>query len=114
MSQIPPLFQESQKLDKSELVDSLANKGPRIHKDMLIDQDFNPETRNLKTFVKHCEQVEATDNIAGAKFFASDKDSATKRKKKRLKSKDKNGKKRQQIRLFGLSCHSWQSYAHTK
>ena len=53
MAQMPPLFLESQKLDESELVDSLSNKAPRSHKDMLISQGFNPETRDLETFVEH-------------------------------------------------------------
>ena len=60
MAQLTPLFQESQKLDESELVDSLVNKVPR----------------------------------RGVKFAASDQDSDPKRKK-RLKSKDEHGKKRQ-------------------
>ena len=38
MAQLPPLFQESQKLDGSELVDSLANKALRKHKARLISQ----------------------------------------------------------------------------
>ena len=42
MAQMPPLFQYSQQLDESELVDSLANKAPRSHKDVLIAQGFNP------------------------------------------------------------------------
>ena len=42
---------------------------------MLISQGFNPETANLKTFVEHCERTETTDDIAGAKFSASDEDS---------------------------------------
>ena len=82
MSQMPPLSQESQKLDKSELVDSLSNKAPRSHKAMPTSQGFNPETRDIDKFVEHCEWAETTDNIAGAKFAASDKDSDTKRKKK--------------------------------
>ena len=77
MAQMPPLFQESQKLDESELVDSPANKAPRSHKAMLIFQGFNPETENLETFVEHCERAETTDNISGAKFAASDEDSDT-------------------------------------
>ena len=36
MAQLPPLFEDSQMLDESELVDSLANKAPRAHKAMLI------------------------------------------------------------------------------
>ena len=53
MAQLPPLFEDSQMLDESELVDSLANKAPRTHKAMLISQGFNPETANLETFVEH-------------------------------------------------------------
>ena len=72
-------------LDESELVDSLANKVPRSHEAMLISQGFNPETANIETFVEHCERAETTNNIAGAKFVASDKDSEP-RKKKRTKT----------------------------
>ena len=95
MTQLPPLFQESKKLDESELVDSLAKKAARSPKAMLISQGFNPETGDIEKFVEHCERVETKDNIAGANFAASDEDSDTKRNKKRVKSKDEHGKKRQ-------------------
>ena len=115
MAQMPPLFQESQKLDESELVDFLTNKSPRSHKAMLISQGFNPETGDLETFVEHCERAETTDNIAGAKFSASDKDSDTKKKKKRLKFKgqDEHGKKhqKQHSKLY-CSLHS-ENTSHT-
>ena len=56
MAQMPPLFNGNQQLDESELVQSLANKAPRSHKDMLISQGFNPETGDLETFVEeHCK-----------------------------------------------------------
>ena len=47
---------------------------------MLIAQGFNPETADLETFVEHCEHAETTDNIAGAKFAASDEDIEPRRK----------------------------------
>ena len=87
MDQLPPLFEDSQKLDEYELVNSLANTAPRTHKAILIAQGFNTETADLETFMEHCKQAETTDNIAGAKFAASDENSEP-RKKKRLKSKD--------------------------
>ena len=93
MAQLPPLFEDSQMLDESELVDSLSNKAPRTHKAILIYQGLNPETADLETFVEHCECAETTDDIAGAKFAASDEDSEP-RKKKRIKSKGEHGKKR--------------------
>ena len=54
MAQLSPLFQESQKLDKSELVDSLANKAPISHKAMLIYQGFNPDriSRDIRGTLK--------------------------------------------------------------
>ena len=88
MAHITPLFQENQQLDESKLVHSLTNKAPKTHKAMLISQGFNPETGDLDTFVEHCKRAETTDNIAGAKFAASDEDSDTKRKKKRPKFKE--------------------------
>ena len=96
MAQMPPLFDENQQLDESELVDYIANKFPRIHKAMLISQGFNLETGDLAIFVEHCEQAKTTDNIAMDKFSASEEDSNTKRHKKRSKSKEceENGKKR--------------------
>ena len=93
MAQLPPLFEDIQMLDESEMVDSLANKSSRTHKAMLISQGFNPESADLETFVEHCERTEPTDDIAGAKFAASDEDSEP-RKKKNGKTKDEHGKKR--------------------
>ena len=58
--------------------------------------------------MEHCERAETTDNIAGAKFAASDEDSDTKKKKKRLKIKvqDKHGKKiqKQHSKLYCSLC----------
>ena len=92
MAQLPPLFEDSQVLEESELVDFLANKAPKSHKAILINQGFNPETSRLETFVGHYERAETTDDIAGAKFAASDKDSEP-RRKKRSKTKSDCGKK---------------------
>ena len=93
---MPPLFNENQNLDEYELVDSITYKAPRSHKAMLIPQVFNPETGYLATFVEHCERAENTDNIATAKFFASDEESDTNKNKKRsnkFKNREDNGKK---------------------
>ena len=46
-----PLFDENQQLEKSELVDYLANKAPSSHTAMLISQGFNPEKGVLATFI---------------------------------------------------------------
>ena len=74
------------------MVNSLANKAPRSHKAMLINQGFNLETATLETFVEHCDRAETINDIAGAKFAASDEDSDP-RRKKRTKTKNDHGKK---------------------
>ena len=66
MDQLPPLFEDSQMLDESELVDSLAINSPRNHKAVLIFQGFNPETANLETFMEHCERAETTNDTSSA------------------------------------------------
>ena len=52
--------------------------------------------------MEHCKRAETTDDISGAKFAASNEDSEL-RKKKRVKSKDEHGKKRQK-RSTKLYC----------
>ena len=99
---MPPLFDESQVLEESELVYSLDNKALSTHKAMLVSQGFNSKTADLGTFVDHCERAETTDDISGEKFAASNKDSDP-RKKKLAKSKDKNSKKCQK-RSSKLYC----------
>ena len=90
MAHLPPLFGDSQVLEESELVNFLANKAPKSPKAMLINQGFNPETSTLETFVEHCERAETTDDIARAKFAASDEESEP-RRKKRTKTKSDRG-----------------------
>ena len=95
-------------MDESEIVDSLANKAPISHKAMLISKGFNPETEYLETFVEHCERAETTDNIAMAKFSASDEDSDTKKNKKRskkFKGREDNGNKRCKNSSLYCSLH---------
>ena len=69
---------------------------------MLINQGFNPETSTLETFVEHCERAETTDDIARAKFAASDENSKP-RRKKRTKTKIYRDKKRIK-RLTKMYC----------
>ena len=75
MAQMPPLFNDNQYSDESEIVDSLANKAPRAHMDMMLSQGFNSKTGYIETFVEHCKQAETTDNISMANFPFSDYDS---------------------------------------
>ena len=66
---MPPLFNDNQQLDESEIVDLLANKAPITHKAMLISQGFNPEAGDLEIFVEHCEQAETTNTVPWPSFL---------------------------------------------
>ena len=97
MAQMPTLFNVNQQLDESEIVDLIANIAPRTHKAKRISQGFNPGTGYLATSVENCERAETTDNIAMAKFSASDKDIDTmknKNRSKKTKERKYRGKKR--------------------
>ena len=97
MAYMPSLFNDNQQLDASEIVDLLANIAPRTHKATRISQGFNPGTGYLATSVENCERAETTDNIAMAKFSASDKDIDTmknKNRSKKTKERKYRGKKR--------------------
>ena len=112
---MPPLFDENQQLDESELVDSLANKAPRSHKAMLISQGFNPVKGDLANFAEHFEWADTTDNIAVANFSVSDEDSETKRHKKCSKFKeheDKGKKHRKKNSSLYCSLHG-ENKSHT-
>ena len=56
---------------------------------MLISQCFNPETKDLETFIEHFEQADTTDNISVAKLSATYEDRYTKIKKRRYKFKER-------------------------
>ena len=93
---MPPLFDKNQQLDESEIVDSLSNKAPRSHTAMLILQGFNPETGNMENFAEHYERACTRDNTTMANFYASDKESDTRRHKKlskKFKEREDNGNK---------------------
>ena len=53
MAQMPPFFNDNQQLDEYKIVDSLANKAPMTHTDMMISKGFNPETGDLATFIEN-------------------------------------------------------------
>ena len=109
MAQMPPLFNDNQQLGESKIMDSLASKAPRIHKAMMISQGFNPKTGDFVTSVEHFERDETTENIAMAKFPASDEYRDTmkikKRSKKTKEHEDSGNKCRNNSSLY-FSIHA--------
>ena len=105
---MPPLFNNNQQLYESELMDSLANKAPRSHKEMMILQSSNPETGYLATLVENWKRADTTDNISMAKYSASEKYSNKNKNKKRSKKTNEcadSGKKRRKNSSIYCSLH---------
>ena len=91
MVHIPPLFDKNQQLDKSEPVNSLATKAPRIHKAMLNSQGFNPETGDLATSVEHCERAETSKTWLWPIFLPQTR-ALTPRETKRVPKRSRNAR----------------------
>ena len=75
MAQLPPLFEDSQVIEESELFDFLANKAPKSHKAILINQGFNPEcslTSNVQSTRSSRKFVFLTNLRISSRFFELD------------------------------------------
>lgn len=67
-AQLPPAFDDTQKLSERELIINIASKAPKPHKKMLIQQGYNPENGSMTDLIDYCERAETTENVEhGAK-----------------------------------------------
>jgi hypothetical protein len=67
-AQLPPSFDDTQKLSKRELIINIASKAPKPHKKMLIQQGYNSENDSMTDLIDYCERAETTENVEhGAK-----------------------------------------------
>jgi hypothetical protein len=76
---LPPNFNEAQKVPQTELLDILASKAQRSHKELLTDHGFDPQTETIDKFVEICERAEtksALTNRGRSRHFESDDDSS--------------------------------------
>jgi hypothetical protein len=95
LGRLPPDFNDAQKLSTNEIMDVLATKAPKEHKNLMIEQGFNPETSTIEQFVEISERAETKKTIyeERKRYFnskdmsSSDEDSPS---KKRKPSKPKN------------------------
>jgi hypothetical protein len=95
LGRLPPDFNDAQKLSTNEIMDVLATKAPKEHKNLMIEQGFNPETSTIEQFVKISERAETKKTIYEERehhfnskdMSSSDEDSPS---KKRKPSKAKN------------------------
>ena len=95
LGRLPPDFNAAQKLSTNDIMEVLATKAPKEHKNLMIEQGFNPETSTVEQFVEISERAETKKTILDERkrYFnsqnmsSSDEDSPS---KKRKPSKPKN------------------------
>jgi hypothetical protein len=77
--ELPPAFDAAQKIPETELLDILASKAKRSHKELLTDHGFDPHTEDIDKFVEICERAETKEALSKksdrSRRFESDDDS---------------------------------------
>ena len=61
--QLPPAFEANQKILEPDLIDILVSKAPKSHRELMVDQGFNPQTATTDEFVEICERAESKDAL---------------------------------------------------
>jgi hypothetical protein len=88
LSKLPPAFDDLQKVSDTDMMDVLASKAPKGHKELMTDHCFDPQTATKAEFVEICERAETKEALQTRKqSHDSDDDSSgdeVQRPKKRL------------------------------
>jgi hypothetical protein len=92
LSKLPPAFDDLQKVSDMDMMDVLASKAPKGHKELITDHGFDPQTATTAEFVEICERAEPKEALQTRKqSHDSDDDSsddeAQRPKKPRKKAK---------------------------
>ncbi len=96
LARMPPLFDASQQVPESELLDILASKAPQSHKALMIEQGFDPQNATIQQFVEISERAETKESLQKGpvvKFENERYDSDDSYKKVSHKKKDRKSSK---------------------
>jgi hypothetical protein len=101
-AELPPGFVVTQKVPDMDIMDILASKSPKSHKELMTTHGFDPQTATIEEFVEISERAETKDGLYRSKKtrFESDDDSSNderpskKAKKKASKKPSYNNKSR--------------------
>ena len=63
MEDLPPAFSEAQKIPAADMMDILASKAPKAHKELMTDHGFDPQTATQEQFVEICERAETKEQL---------------------------------------------------
>jgi hypothetical protein len=77
LSKLPPAFDDLQKVSDTDMMDALASKAPKGHKELMTDHGFDPQTSTTAEFVEICERAETKEALQTRKqSHDSDDDSS--------------------------------------
>jgi hypothetical protein len=77
LSKLPPAFDDLQKVSDTDMMDILASKAPKGHKELITDHGFDPQTATTAEFVEICERAETKEALQTRKqSHDSDDDSS--------------------------------------
>jgi hypothetical protein len=76
IGQLPPAFEANQKILEPDLIDILVSKAPKSHRELMVDQGFNPQTATTDEFVEICERVESKNALRSNRTRGNDDDSS--------------------------------------
>jgi AAA+ superfamily predicted ATPase len=62
LTQLPPGFNDEQKISDIDMINNLAILAPREHKNLMIEQGFDPRTATIETYVEICERAETKED----------------------------------------------------
>ena len=75
LAKLPPGFDAAQKLPDTDIMDIMASKAPKNHKELMTDHGFDPQTATREQFMEICERAETKEAIQKKPKYSSDDDS---------------------------------------
>jgi hypothetical protein len=60
LSELPPAFEDLQKVSDTDVMDILASKAPKGHEELMTDHGFDPLTAATAESVEICERADET------------------------------------------------------
>jgi hypothetical protein len=58
LPKLPSGYDDTQMISNTDMIDNLAVLAPREHKNLMIEQGFDPRTATIETYVEICERAE--------------------------------------------------------
>jgi hypothetical protein len=62
LTKLPSGYNDTQKISDTNMIDNLTVLAPREHKNLMIEQGFNPRTATIETYVEICERAETKED----------------------------------------------------